>query len=80
VKNLFTSLPDTVVVFYFYLELQNSKSSKSIGLFYKFIYDLLSKIQHYPIYNLGAMDEIPIHQNLSNPADTADFIILYLEL
>jgi hypothetical protein len=40
----------------------------------------MSKIQHYPTYILGAMDETLSHQNLSNPADTADFIILYLEL
>jgi hypothetical protein len=29
---------------------------------------------------MGAMDVTLSHQNLSNPADTADFIILYLEL
>jgi hypothetical protein len=29
---------------------------------------------------LGAMDETLSQKNLSNPADTADFIILYLEL
>jgi hypothetical protein len=28
-QNLFTSLPDTTVVFYFYLELQNSEFSKT---------------------------------------------------
>jgi hypothetical protein len=27
-----------------------------------------------------AMDETLSHQNMPNPADTADFIILYLEL
>jgi hypothetical protein len=29
---------------------------------------------------LGVMGEILSQQNLSNPADIADFIILYLEL
>jgi hypothetical protein len=32
VLNLFTSLPDTAVVFYFYLELQNSELSKTSGV------------------------------------------------
>jgi hypothetical protein len=32
------------------------------------------------MYILGVMDETLSQQNLSNPADTADFIILYLEL
>jgi hypothetical protein len=74
-QNLFTSLPDTAVVFYFYLELQNSKSSKTSWVVPKFICDFLSKIQHYPIHILGVMYEILSHQHLSNPADTVDFII-----
>jgi hypothetical protein len=32
VLNLLTSLPDTAVVFYFYLELQNSELSKVTGV------------------------------------------------
>jgi hypothetical protein len=32
------------------------------------------------MYILGAMDETLSQQNLLNPADIADFIILYLEL
>jgi hypothetical protein len=31
------------------------------------------------MYILEVMEETLIQQNLSNPADTADFIILYLE-
>jgi hypothetical protein len=40
----------------------------------------MSEIQHYPTYMLGAMDQTLSQQNLSNPADTTDFILLYLEL
>jgi hypothetical protein len=40
----------------------------------------LSEIQHYPMYIMGAMDEKLSQQNLSNPADTANFIFLYPEL
>jgi hypothetical protein len=32
------------------------------------------------MYILGAMDETLSQQNLSNPADTVDFVNLYLEL
>jgi hypothetical protein len=32
------------------------------------------------MYILETMDETLSQQNLSNPADAADFIILYLEL
>jgi hypothetical protein len=80
VQNLFTSLPDTVVVFYFYLEILNTEFSKtswvSSQIFYMIFCQKLSIIQCV----LGAMDETLSHQNLSNPADTADFIILYLQL
>jgi hypothetical protein len=81
VQNLFTSLPDTAVVFYFYLELQNSKLSTTSWVGSKILNMIcLSKIQHYSMYILGVMDETRSQQNLSNPADTADFIIFYLEL
>jgi hypothetical protein len=76
VQNLFTSLPDTAVVFYFYLELQNSKSSKTSGVSSQILYMIF--YQKFSI--MQAMDETLSHQNLSNPADAADFIILYLEL
>jgi hypothetical protein len=50
VQNLFTSLPDTAVVFYFYLELQNSKSSKtnwvSSQILYMIFYQKLSIIKY----------------------------------
>jgi hypothetical protein len=50
VQNLFTSLPDTAVVFYFYLELQNSKSSKTSWVSSKILYTIcfqkLSIIQY----------------------------------
>jgi Ca2+/Na+ antiporter len=49
-QNLFTSLPDTVVVFYFYLELQNSKFSKTswVGsqILYMSFYQKFSIIQY----------------------------------
>jgi hypothetical protein len=41
VQNLFTSLPDTAVVFYFYLELQNSEFSKTSWVSSKILYMIL---------------------------------------
>jgi hypothetical protein len=38
VHNLFTSLPDTAVVFYFYLELQNSELSETSWVSSKILY------------------------------------------
>jgi hypothetical protein len=50
VQDLFTSLPDTAVLFYFYLELQNSKSGKtswvSSQILYMIFCQKLSIIQH----------------------------------
>jgi hypothetical protein len=49
VQNLFTSLPDTAVVFYFYLEIQNSEFSKTswVGsqILYMIFYRKFSTIQ-----------------------------------
>jgi hypothetical protein len=49
-QNLFTSLPDTAVVFYFYLELQNSEFSKTswVGskILYKKFFQKLSIVQY----------------------------------
>jgi hypothetical protein len=49
VQNLFTSLPDTAVVFYFYLELQNSELSKtswvSSQISYMILFQNFSSIQ-----------------------------------
>jgi hypothetical protein len=41
VQNLFTSLPDTAVVFYFYLELQNPEFSKTSWVSSKILYLIL---------------------------------------
>jgi hypothetical protein len=50
VQNLFTSLRDTAVVFHFYLELQNSKSSQpscvSSQILYMIFYKKFSIIQY----------------------------------
>jgi hypothetical protein len=43
VQNLFTSLPDTAVVFYFYLELQNSELSKTSGVSSQILYMIFVK-------------------------------------
>jgi hypothetical protein len=49
-QNLFTSLPDTAVVFYFYLELHNSKFSKTswVGsqILYMIFYQKFSMVQY----------------------------------
>jgi hypothetical protein len=50
-QNLFMSLPDTAVVFYFYLELQNSEFSKTSWVGSQILYMILC--QKYSIVKYG---------------------------
>jgi hypothetical protein len=69
-QNLFTSLPDTAVVFYFYLDLQNSEFSKTSWVGSQILYMIFcQKFALFSMYS-WSMDETLNQQNLSNPANT----------
>jgi hypothetical protein len=54
-QNLFTSLPDTAVVFYFYLELQNSEFSKTSWVGSQILYMIFCQkfsVVHYVFWEL----------------------------